>query len=120
MLLDGDCGRTSLVSKILSQLGEMVKMSQHKVDYSYHRNMSSILKLSSKCKVSFMLTGNLYHVIHQSIPSANTPGQTPVNFFEAVKSPVPGKNFSAKARPPGQENTYPPGSILKDLVSFSY
>ena len=46
--------------------------------------------------------------MHQSIPSANTPGQTPGEFFEVVKSPAPGQNFPAKARPPRQKkNTYP-------------
>ena len=29
------------------------------------------------------------------------------NFFEVVTSPAPGQNFSAEARPPGQENTCP-------------
>ena len=45
-------------------------------------------------------------VMHQSIPSANIP---PGKFFEVVKSPAPGQNFPAKARPPGQGNTYPRG-----------
>ena len=45
-------------------------------------------------------------LMHQSIPSANIP---PGKFFEVVKSPAPGQNFSAKARPPGQGNTYPRG-----------
>ena len=57
--------------------------------------------------------------MHQSIPSAGIPpGQTPREFFEVVKNPAPEQNFSAKALPPGQENTNPE-SILKDLVSFS-
>ena len=53
-------------------------------------------------------------VMHQSIPSANIPlgpGKPPGNFFEVVKSPAPGQNFPAKARPPG--------SILEDLTSLS-
>ena len=45
--------------------------------------------------------------MHQLIPSASIPEQTPGVFFEVVKSPAPGQIFSAKARPPGQENTYP-------------
>ena len=60
------------------------------------------------------------HVMHQSIPSANTPppGQTSGEFCEVVKSPAPGQNFSAKERP-GTRKHLSPGSILKDLVSFS-
>ena len=52
---------------------------------------------------------SIYMVImHQSIPSANIPPSKPAGkFFEAVKSPAPVQNFSAKARPLGQENTYP-------------
>ena len=46
--------------------------------------------------------------IHQSIPSVNIPpGKPPGNYFEVVKSPALGQNFSVKARPPGQKNTYP-------------
>ena len=41
------------------------------------------------------------------------PGQTPGEIFEVVKSPAPGQNFPAKARPPGQKNTYPRGVFLK-------
>ena len=37
------------------------------------------------------------------------PGQSPGKFFEVVKRPAPGENFSAKVRPPGQVNTYPRG-----------
>ena len=50
------------------------------------------------------------NVIHQSIPSANTPPAHPTgNFFEVVKSPAPGQNFCAKAGPPGQKSTYARG-----------
>ena len=39
----------------------------------------------------------------QSIPGANIPpGKLPGNFFNVVKSPAPGQNFYAKARPLGQ------------------
>ena len=38
------------------------------------------------------------------------PGKAQENFFEAVKSLALGQNFSAKARSPGQENTYPRGT----------
>ena len=42
------------------------------------------------------------------IPSTNTPqGKLQGKFLEVIKSPAPGQNFSAKAQPPGQENTYP-------------
>ena len=41
--------------------------------------------------------------MHQSIPGASTPGE----FFELVKSPTPGQNFYAKARPPGQKAPTP-------------
>ena len=34
------------------------------------------------------------------------PRQTTGKFFEVVKSPSPGQNFSAKVQPSGQENTY--------------
>ena len=37
------------------------------------------------------------------------PRQTPGEFFEVVKSPAPGQNFSAEALPPGTKNTYPRG-----------
>ena len=49
--------------------------------------------------------------MHQSIPSANIPppDKPPGKFFEVVKSPAPGQNFPAKARPLGQGNTYPRG-----------
>ena len=46
-------------------------------------------------------------IMHQSIPSANIPRQTPGEFFEVVKSPVPGQNFSAKTRPPLQKTPTP-------------
>ena len=46
--------------------------------------------------------------MHQSNPSANIPpGKLPGNFFEVVKSPAPGKNFPAKAWPPGQKTPTP-------------
>ena len=35
------------------------------------------------------------------------PGQTPGEFFEVVKSPAPGQNLPAKARPPGQKTPTP-------------
>ena len=44
-------------------------------------------------------------VMHQSIPSMTTP--PPGGFSEAVKSPTPGQNFPAKARPPGQKTPFP-------------
>ena len=34
VLHDIDCGRTSLISKILFQLGEMMKMSRHQVKHN--------------------------------------------------------------------------------------
>ena len=46
---------------------------------------------------------------HQHPP----PGRPPGKFFKVVKNPAPGQNFSAKARPPGQENTYPRGVLWK-------
>ena len=45
--------------------------------------------------------------MHQSIPNANIPRQIPGECFEVVKSPNPGQNFSAKARPLGQETPTP-------------
>ena len=56
------CMYYSLISKILSQLSEMMKMSQHQVEHSYYSNMSTILKLSLKCLVAFVLTDNVYFV----------------------------------------------------------
>ena len=56
--------------------------------------------------------------MHQSIRSANIPRQTPGNFFEVVKSPAGGKIFLQK-HGPRDKKTPTPGSILKDLVSFS-
>ena len=55
MLKDVDCGGTSLISR-------MMKMSQNQVKHSYHSNMSTILKLSSKCLIAFMLTDDVYFV----------------------------------------------------------
>ena len=46
--LDLDCGKTSVISKILFQLGEMMKTFQHQVKHSYHSNMSTVLKLGLK------------------------------------------------------------------------
>ena len=53
--------------------------------------------------------------MHQSIPSTNIPpGRPPGKFFKVVQNPAPGQNFSAKARPPGQENTYPREYSFRD------
>ena len=56
--------------------------------------------------------------MHHSVRSANIPRQTPGNFFEVVKSPAGGKIFLQK-HGPRDKKTPTPGSILKDLVSFS-
>ena len=45
--------------------------------------------------------------ISQFQAPTSPPGRPPRKFFKVVKNPAPGQNFSAKARPPGQENTYP-------------
>ena len=63
----------------------------------------------------YMFTNVPINSKHEHSP---LPGKTPGEFFEVVKSPARGKNFLAKARPPGQK-TPTPGSILEDLVSFS-
>ena len=47
------------------------------------------------------------HVLCISQFQAPTP--PPREFFEVGKRPAPGQIFSEKARPPGQENTYPQG-----------
>ena len=60
MLYNVDRGKTSLISKILFELGEMMKTSQNQMKHSYHSNMSTILKLSLKCVIAFMLTDNVY------------------------------------------------------------
>ena len=53
-------------------------------------------------------TAHISIFMHQSIPSANIPpGRPPGNFFEVVKSPAPGQNFPAKARPPAQKTPTP-------------
>ena len=62
MLKDVNCGKTSLISKLLFQLGEIMKTSQHQVKHSYQSNMSTILKLTLKCLLTFMLTDNVYFV----------------------------------------------------------
>ena len=41
------------------------------------------------------------------------PGQTPGGFFKVVKSPAPGQNFPAKARPLGQKKTPTPGEYFR-------
>ena len=46
-------------------------------------------------------------VMHQSIPSANFPRAKPREFFEVVKSPATGQNFSAKARPRDKKTSTP-------------
>ena len=51
-----------MISKVLFQLREMMKFAQHKVEHSYHRNMSTTLKLILKCQVAFMLTDNVHFV----------------------------------------------------------
>ena len=57
------------------------------------------------------------HCIYELIDSKREhppPGKPLGNFFEVVKSPAPGQNFPAKARPPGQKNTYPgPGEYFR-------
>ena len=63
MLQDIDCLQDSLISKILFQLGEMMKTSQHQMKHRYYSgNMFTILKLSLKCLIAFMLTDNVYFV----------------------------------------------------------
>ena len=52
----------------------------------------------------------VYYVDNASIKSKREippPGKPPGNFFEVVKSPAPGQNFPAKARPPGQKTPTP-------------
>ena len=58
MLQEVDSGKTSLIIKILFQLDEMMKTSQHQVKHSYYSNMSTILKLNLKCLIAFMPTDN--------------------------------------------------------------
>ena len=48
-----------------------------------------------------------YHASINSKREHPPPWQTPGESFGVVKSPALGQNFSAKARPPGQKNTYP-------------
>ena len=58
-------------------------------------------------------------VMHQSIPSANIPPGKPLgNFFEVVKSPAPGQNFPAKARPLGQKTPTPGEYFRKSSQPF--
>ena len=45
--------------------------------------------------------------INQIQARTSPPGQTSGEFFEVVKSPAPGQNFPAKARPPGQKTPTP-------------
>ena len=57
--------------------------------------------------------------MYQSIPSAGIPpGKPPGNFFEVVRNPALGQIFLQK-HCPQDKKTPTPGSILKDLVSFS-
>ena len=51
---------------------------------------------------------------------ARTPPRPPPpgKFFEVVKSLIPRQNFPAKARPPGQKNTYPRGVFMKSSQPF--
>ena len=46
------------------------------------------------------------------------PGKTPGNFFEVVKCPAPGQNFSAKARPLGQKTPTPGEYFRKSSQLF--
>ena len=79
------------------------------------------------CVVSYSWLEYIHKICPSSLNGLNAsinfkrehPRQTPGEFFEVVKSPAPGQNFSAKAPPPGQK-TPTPGSILEDLVSLSY
>ena len=58
--------------------------------------------------ISTKISTGLYFSRLQYSASVNSKRQHPPgNFFEVVNSPAPGQNFSAKARPPGQEKTYP-------------
>ena len=52
---DVDCGKTGLIFK-------MMETSQNEVKNSYHSNMSTILKLSLKFLMAFMLTDDVYFV----------------------------------------------------------
>ena len=61
MLQDGDCSKIGLAFKVLFQRGEMIKRSRHQVEeHSYYSNMSTIMKLSLKCQVVFIITDNVY------------------------------------------------------------
>ena len=52
-------------------------------------------------------------LMHQSIPSANIPRQTPGEFFWGSQKPCPGQNFPAKARPLGQKKPPTPGEYFR-------
>ena len=57
--------------------------------------------------------------MHQSIPSANIRLGKPLgNFFEVVKSPAPGQNFPAKARPPGIKTPTPGEYFRRSSQTF--
>ena len=60
-------------------------------------------------------------VMHQSIPSTNIPPPRahPRGNFLSGQEPCPGAKFFCKRTAPGTRKYLPPGSIVKDLVSFS-
>ena len=57
--------------------------------------------VSEKWRIAFDLYG--------SISQFQAPTKFPGTFFEVVKSPAPGQNFCAKARPRGKKSTYARG-----------
>ena len=59
-------------------------------------------------------------LMHQSVPSTNTPPpEDPRGNFLSCQKPRPGAKFFCKSTASGTRKYLPPGSIVKDLVSFS-
>ena len=59
--------------------------------------------------ISFFHSELRQNIMHQLLPSTNTPRQTPREFFEVAKSPAPRQTFSSKWY-------LSPLNILEDLV----
>ena len=60
-----DCSKTRLISKILFQLGEMMKTSQNQVKHSYHSNMLRSIKAGFSLIVAHFRPEIFYQLVQK-------------------------------------------------------
>ena len=122
----GSISRDQLRSEVPVYLVNFIGMDSGHVSCSNNSLLTSIwlrftnLSIASKylSAVSYELPVDICYVgvsgalcISQFQAPTSPLGRPLGKFFKVVKNPVSGQNFSAKARPPGQENTYPRGVL---------